>query len=251
MHKWSDIGIILAVRPKGERGLLLHTFTQHFGHTVGIVHGGQSKTRIGIFQPGARVQLEYLARIPTHMGIFKGEPATVEGAGYIPNFIRHPLKLAALNAITEILRQCLPEGEAFTDLYTKTERLLAMIAQNGPWAIFYLRWELDLLQAIGYGLQLSFCAIDGSCEDLRYLSPRTGHAVSTKGAGDWATRLFELPACLLGAPIETVDEWLEAFDITGHFIVKALEEQTNRAAELPARGAFIRALTTHQQLPPF
>jgi len=129
-----------------------------------------------------------------------------------------PLSLAGLNAVAALLMFLLPEREPHGSLYSRTEALLDILDETEVWPLAYLKWEMALLEELGYGLDLRKCAVTGSREDLIYVSPRTGRAVSRQGAGDWADRLLPLPLCMLGQGGATDAEIGDGLQTTGYFL---------------------------------
>jgi DNA repair protein RecO (recombination protein O) len=126
-----------------------------------------------------------------------------------------------------LLGYALPERAAFPGLYRRTETLLDLMPATHAWPLAYLSWELFLLEEMGFGLDLSCCAVTGAITGLEYVSPRTGRAVSRVGAGAWVDRLLPLPPCLLGRGEGDNDEIAQALGTTGFFLEKHL---TARAA---------------------
>jgi DNA repair protein RecO (recombination protein O) len=90
------------------------------------------------------------------------------------------------------------------------------------WTSAYLRWELRLLEELGFGLDLSACAVTGLVEDLAYVSPKTGRAVTRAGAGDWADRLLPMPAGLVGDAVLPPADVLTGLRLTGFFLDRGL-----------------------------
>ena len=130
-------------------------------------------------------------------------------------------ELAALNAMTSLLSFALPEREPHAKFYERTETVLDMIGETDAWPLAYLQWEMVLLDDMGFGLDLSECAVLGAgANDLYYVSPKTGRAVSRAGAGDWADRLLPLPPALLGEGEGDYADVAEGLKTTGHFLAR-------------------------------
>ena len=125
--------------------------------------------------------------------------------------------------------------------------LLDLLATGGSlpsadWPPAYLRWELDLLEELGLGLDLTRCAVTGSREDLAFVSPRTGRAVSRAAAGDWAARLLPLPPALLGQGPAPPRDLVQGLDLTGHFLNRGLQAVLFDRPLPEARGRLIEML---------
>ena len=213
--EWRDEGALLSVRPHGESATIIEVFTATHGRHLGVVRGGASRRMAGVLQPGTQLALHWQARLDEHMGSFRAEPLHARAA-----LLNDPGGLAALNAIRALLHLALPERDPHPALYTRTMALLDLLEQGGDWPAAYLMWELSLLDDIGYGLDLTSCAVTGSMQDLAYVSPRSGRAVSRAGAGDWASRLLPLPRILL-LHDGTAAEAVEGLRLTGHFLTRA------------------------------
>ena len=143
--------------------------------------------------------------------------------------------------VCALLRFCLPERAAYPALYGRTEQLLDLLGQPDLWPLAYLHWERDLLADMGYGLDLTECALTGARDDLAFVSPRTGRAVTAAAAGDWADRLLPLPPVLLGqGPAEDADV-LRALETTGHFVSTQLAASLGQPVP-EARALFLDRL---------
>jgi DNA repair protein RecO (recombination protein O) len=211
--EWREDGILLAVRRHGETAAILEVFTPGHGRHVGVVPGGASRRMAPILQPGAQIDVTWRARLSDHIGSFRVEPVASRAADVLDD----RLALAGLGAVCALLSFCLPERAPYPALYARTLALLDGLGAE-RWADAYLGWEVALLTEMGFGLSLEACAVTGSTEDLIYVSPRTGRAVSRDGAGDWADRLLPLPPCLSGAPSEAPEDLLSGLRTTGHFL---------------------------------
>lgn len=215
--EWRDEGVLLSVRAHGEAAAIIEVFTAGHGRHAGVVRGGASRRMAPVLQPGAQLDLAWRARLEEHMGAFSAEPLKSRAV-----LMADRRALAALNAACALLRVALPEREPHPGLYAATLSLLDALEQPADWSMVYLRWELRLLEDLGFGLDLSACAVTGRTEGLAYVSPRTGRAVSHAGAGDWADRLLPLPPSLAGAVEPAPGEVGQGLAITGHFLAREL-----------------------------
>lgn len=165
---------------------------QHMGGMPGWC-GGASRRIAPLLQPGAQLDVTWRARLDDHIGAFTVEPVKSR-AGVLGD----RLALAGLNAVCAMARMALPEREPHAGLYAATVAILDALETAPDWPARYLRWEVLLLEELGFGLDLSSCAVTGTRDGLAFVSPKTGRAVSREGAGGWAERLFPLPECLMG-----------------------------------------------------
>ena len=237
--EWRDQGILLNTRRHGETSAIIEVFTPDHGRHAGVVRGGTSRKIAPILQPGAQLDLAWRARLEDHIGAFTVEPVRSRAAVAMGD----RLALAGLNAVTALLSFCLPEREAHPALYARTEVLLDLLGQGDVWPLAYLQWEMRLLEEMGYGLDLSACAVTGATEGLIYVSPKSGRAVSAKGAGDWADRMLPLPAVLLGQGDATDVEIAQGFVTTGYFLTSQLAKNLGDRSLPEARARFVEAFS--------
>jgi len=213
--EWRTEGILLAKRRHGETGVIITVFTELYGRRLGMVRGGVSRKIAPVLQPGSQLDLTWRARLDEHLGTFKVEPVKSRAAMVMSD----RLALSGLNTVLALLDFILPEGESHPVLYRSSKNLLDLLGQDPLWPRSYVLWECALLKEAGFGLDLETCAVNGSAEDLVYVSPRSGRAVSSAGAGEWASRLLPLPPCLReNGGDATIPEIVSALHTTGYFL---------------------------------
>jgi DNA repair protein RecO (recombination protein O) len=235
--EWRDEGVLLSMRPHGESAAIIEVFTTGHGRHAGVVRGGASRRMAPVLQPGAQLEVTWRARLDDHIGTYTVEPLRSR-AGLMSD----RRALAALTAICALLRAALPEREPHGALWTGTVDLMDALA-GADWHSAYLRWEIGLLEELGFGLDLTRCAVTGATEGLAYVSPRTGRAVSLAGAGEWADRLLPLPAGLTGTAPLTGAALRDGLALTTHFLTRELMHDP-QARPLPeARARLIDLLT--------
>ncbi|MDD8021816.1 MAG: DNA repair protein RecO [Paracoccaceae bacterium] len=234
---WHDHGTILSLRPHGETSAIIEVFTHAHGRHAGVVRGGASRKMVATLQPGSHVAVAWRARLQDHIGAYTVEPLRSRAGA-----LSDRLALMGLNSVCALLAFALPERAPHPALYAATEPLFEVIAAAHPgWIVDYLHWEIALLDELGIGLDLGRCAVTGTREDLAFVSPKSGRAVSRSGAGDWAPRLFPLPPCLLGQGPATIEEIGQGLRISGHFLDRCAADHSHRA--LPeARNRLIDAI---------
>ena len=234
---WRDEGIVLAVRPHGETAAILELFTRHHGRHLGVVHGGRSRRKAPMLQPGNQLDAAWRARLEGHLGGYAVEPVRVRAGAVLGD----PLRLAALSSLCALCAALLPEREPLPDFQARTESLADAVAEGEGWLADYPFWEMALLEVAGFRLDLATCAAGGDAADLAFVSPRTGRAVSRAGAGDWADRLLPLPAMLAGAP-PTLEGVVAALELTGFFLRERLAPSLGERPLPAARTRFVDAL---------
>ena len=211
--EWRDEGIILAVRNHGEASAIAEVLTEAHGRCLGLVRGGRSRQMRPVLQPGNHVALTWRARLEEHLGQFALEPLHLK-AGLI---MEEPLRLMALSSMTA-LAQALPEREPHARLFTAMQIILDAIDHDHVWPALLVRWELGLLDELGVGLDLSQCAATGSREQLIYVSPKSGRAVS-RGAGEpYHERLFALPGFLARGGDASPGDVSNGLKLTAYFL---------------------------------
>jgi len=231
--------VVLSSRRHGESGLLVHLLTAGHGRHAGLVRGGQRpKTRI-VYEIGNQVLVTWSARLAEHLGTFTGELAHGTAAAVIAA----PARLACLAAVAALADAALPEREPHDKAYRGLIALFAALEGNTDWAQAFVAWEMELLNELGFGLDLARCAATGATADLAYVSPRTGRAVSAAAGTPYRDRLLALPAFLTAtegsAPIARADV-LDGLALTGFFLEQRVFAPEGRTLP-PARSRFVDA----------
>ncbi len=237
--EWRDEGVILALRPHGESAAIIEVFTRAHGRHAGAVRGGASRRMAPHLQPGTQVQASWTARLSDHLGAFAVEPIRSRA-----HLMADRLALAGLSSACALLSITLPEREPYPALWTATIALLDRLGAV-DWPSAYLRWELRLLEDTGFGLDLTSCAVTGTREDLTFVSPRTGRAVSRQGASDWADRLLPLPPGLDGPNGLDAEALAQGLALASHFLARALDT-LHPGRPLPEARARLLDLLTRQ-----
>jgi DNA repair protein RecO (recombination protein O) len=216
--EWNDEAIVLSSRAHGETGAILELLTHNHGRHAGLVRGGASRRVKPTLQPGNNLHVSWRARLEEHLGSFSCELAKARAGDLMEN----RASLAGLNAFTAITTSAMPERQVHATVFLGAQVLLdAMMFQEAAhWMTLFIRWEIGLLEALGFGLDLSECAVTGVTSELTYVSPKSGRAVSRAGAGTYAARLFSLPGFLLDtkAAQPTPTEIAAGLALTGHFL---------------------------------
>jgi DNA repair protein RecO (recombination protein O) len=203
--EWRDEGLLLSVRKHGETSAIIEVLTREHGRCLGLVRGGRSRQMRPVLQPGNRLAVVWRARIEEHLGNFSIEPLSV-AAGFI---IEHAPRLACVATIAELSR-LLPEREPHPRVHAAADVVIASIADDDV-------WELGLLDELGFGLDLAKCAATGVVEELVYVSPKTGRAVSRGAGAEYHDRLLSLPEFLRGGGATRADV-ARGLKLSGHFL---------------------------------
>jgi DNA repair protein RecO (recombination protein O) len=235
--EWSDIGLVLAVRPHGETSAIIEILTPGRGRHAGLVRGGRSRSMRPILQPGNRVHVTWRARLSEHLGNFSVEGDEL-AAGAV---MEDRLALAGLNSACAMAVACLPERETHTPVYDGFQVLISALDDPDIWPALYVRWEAGLLADLGYGLDLDKCAVTGEVDELSHVSPRTGRAVCREEAEPYAAKLLELPGFMMGSGEIEPGDIGSGLALTGYFLERRVLWQVDR--QLPeARDRLILEL---------
>ncbi|MET0294803.1 MAG: DNA repair protein RecO [Phenylobacterium sp.] len=229
--EFEDDAYVLSARAFGESGAIVELLTARHGKFAAHVAGGASRKLRPLLQPGARMLARYRARVADQLGSAQFEPV---GEGPSALF-DEPLALAGLSAAAAVAAGALPEREPHPGAFLAFEALSAALAIPDIWPAVFVRFEAGLLQDLGFGLDLSKCAATGSTDDLIWVSPRTGRAVSRAGGEPFKDRLLPLPGFLLSSqsPLQPGDVG-RGLDITAHFLEAFVFNPMNRPLP-PAR----------------
>jgi DNA repair protein RecO (recombination protein O) len=231
--QWDDAAFVLAARRHGEHGLIAELLTREHGRHLGFVRGGQSPRLRALWQPGNEVAAHWQGRLPEHLGHFACELVRAHAARLLDDADR----LAALAAASALVAAALPEREPHADVFAAFGRLLRALDSRSDWPQAYVGWECELLAALGFGLDLGRCAVTGAAEDLAWVSPRTGRAVSRAAGLPYRDKLLVLPAFLWRGGTAGPDDVAAGLRLTGWFLARHVFEPQGRS--LPeARGLF-------------
>ena len=238
---WTDEGVVLSVRPHGETAAVVELFTRAHGRHLGLVHGGRSRKMRPVLQMGNHVDANWKARLSEYLGHMSLELRR----GYAAAAMDDAAALAGLTSLCALAR-LIPERDPHPNLYEVTLFVLGYLDDESVWPALMVRWEMALLDELGFGLDLSRCAATGKTDDLIYVSPKSGRAVSAAAGEPYRDRLLALPPFLLGgrqAPVTGADIE-DGLAITGHFLAArvlaprgdVMPEARHRLAGLLARA---------------
>ena len=218
---WRDDGIVLSLRPHGETALITALLTREHGRHLGIVHGQRRRAQL---PPGTLVSAQWRGRLADHLGTWTLEVDRTPAAAIMDE----PLRLLALVSACAVLDAALAERQPLPAVYDGTLAFLETLP-TPHWDAAYVQWEAGLLGALGFGLDVSRCAVTGGNDHLAFISPKTGRAVSLSAAGPYRDRLLPLPGFLIGREPATPAAVAEGLALTGHFLERHLFAQAGRA----------------------
>jgi len=248
--EWRDEGIILGLRKHGETSVIAEVMTRAHGRHLGIVRGGRSKRLQPVLQPGNSVDLVWRARLDEHLGQYQVELLNARAG----RLMESAIGVHGVQAMAALLR-LLPERDTHPRLHDAFAIILDSLDTPEEAGALYVRFELAVLEDLGFGLDLNECAASGSRSDLVYVSPKSGRAVSAAAGAPWADRLLALPAFLPDRSKACTDAEMlaQAFRLTGYFLNRHVFEA--RGVEPPiSRESFctaaMRALPQPGRTPP-
>lgn len=213
--QWTDEALVLGARRHGESAVVLELMTRAHGRHLGLVHGGRSKRLAPALQPGNSVQAVWRARLDEHLGTFAVEGGEMRSA----RLIGSAAALYGVGAMAALLR-LVPERDPHPALYDAAVVLADHLDDPRVAPALFVRFEVALLAELGFGLDLGECAATGARDDLAFVSPRSGRAVSAGAGAPYRERLFALPAFLTGAAAEepSPEAVRAGFALTEHFL---------------------------------
>ena len=224
--EWQGDGLILNTRKHGESSAIIDVLTRDKGRHMGLVRGGRSRTMRPVLQAGNLVNVVWRARLEDHLGTYSVDPHRMIVAGIIDDVHR----LAGLTTITT-LASLLPEREPHPRIYDASLLLIEHLQDDAIWPAVLVKWEMGLLEELGFGLDLSKCAVSGDTARLTHVSPRTGRAVCAREADPWKDKLLVLPAFVAGASGEASNaEVIQGLKLTGHFLARHIFEPRDVSA---------------------
>jgi len=244
--EWSARAIVLGTRRHGETDLILEVMTREHGRHLGLVRGGKSRKQQPVLQPGNELDVTWRARLAEHLGTFAIEPQKLRAADLMTSAVG----VHGVQHIAALLR-LLPERDAHVKLYDALGILLNHLDTAEVAAPLLVHFELELLNELGVGLDLETCAATGIADDLAWVSPKSGRAVSREAGEPYRDKLLPLPSFLVpgqrqpGSEITSRD-LAEAFALTSFFLERHVYGPRG-LTENPSREPLLRSLAKAQQ----
>lgn len=217
--EWRDEGLILGTRDHGESSLIVEAMTRAHGRHFGLVRGGRSKQLRPALQPGTQAEIVWRARLDEHLGTFSIEPVKMRTAALLES----AEALHAICLIAALLRLA-PERDPHPELYQRAAEIAELTASGTAIAPPLVRFEAGILAQLGFGLDLNRCAATGTADDLVYVSPKSGRAVSRAAGEPYRSRLLPLPGFLLpgSTRVPSPSDIMNGFKLTGFFLQRDL-----------------------------
>ncbi len=231
--KFSDEGIIISLKKYGENSAIVKVFSQHHGIYRGFVKSIKSAKSRSIFQVGNLISFEYRSRIEENLGQFFSTDLV---KCYCSEIIFDKMKLDCTNSLFSIIDNSILEHEEHQILFNDLKLFFEKLSQDNDRRNFfanYIRFELNLLNAIGYGIDLSSCAVTNTTNNLAFVSPKSGKAVSFEAGKPYENKLLKLPSFLIANSEASDCDLLDGFRLSGFFLQKFVFE--NKEEKLSIR----------------
>ena len=242
--EFQDDAFVLSARAHGDTGAVVELLTESYGRRAAYVAGGASRKMKPFLQAGSKVVADFRSRTSEQLGSARLEPIGEGPASLFDD----PLALIGLNAAASVAAGALPEREPHPGAFYAFEALMGAFAVPEVWPAIFVRYEAGLLETLGFGLDLSRCAATGDVDELVWVSPRTGRAVSRKAGEPYADKLMRLPPFMLGAQAGLDDgDVRDGLALTGHFLEQYVFHALNKPLP-PARVWMIERLQDAQRL---
>jgi DNA repair protein RecO (recombination protein O) len=235
--QWQDHAIILGIKRLGEQSVIAEVMTRDRGRHLGLVRGGRSRSMQPVLQAGNQVEITWRARLDEHLGEFRVEPVRLRAA----RLMETATAVYGVQAMAALLR-LLPERDPHPHLYDALDVILENLHDPADAGELFVRFELAVLNDLGFGLDLGECAATGVREDLVYVSPKTGRAVCRSAGAPWADKMLALPAFLSAGNGKAADgdSLADAFRLSGFFLHRHVYEP--RGIDVGAtRHGFVQA----------
>ena len=226
---WQDIGIVLNTRKFNDSSMIMKVLTEENGIYSGLVRVQKNKGGFGVNLTGNKLNLSWRARLSEHLGFFNTE-LNKSRANLIMN---NPLYLAGINLICSHL-DLYPEREPCNLIYNEFDTLIENFSNNNNWIKEIVIFEFNYLDHLGYGIDITECALSGKRDSLEWVSPKSGRAVNSEAGKKWSKKLLKLPKFLLKNEtiIKNNDEIIDGLNLTGYFLNKLVYSDLNK--DLPS-----------------
>ncbi|MCW5700864.1 MAG: DNA repair protein RecO [Rhodospirillales bacterium] len=244
--EWVDDGIVLSARRFGETSAVASLLCRDHGRHAGLIRGFNSRRGRGVLATGNGVRARWRGRTANHLGAYTCELTNAVAAGLIADGDRLAALASACAMVETTLAEHEPHPRAFDGL---VEVLAALVRQEG-WRRAYLRWELSLLAELGFGLELTRCAVTGRSDQLAFVSPKTGRAVTAAVGAPYRDKLLKLPPFMSDPEVAAVsgEDMRDALALTAYFFKRHVYDAV--AGDIPPARLRLAERLTREPAPP-
>ena len=242
---WNDEGLLLSVNPHGEKSAIIQVLTKTKGIHAGIIQNAFSRKMSSTIQPSNQLYLNWSSRLEEHLGTYKVDLLKTR----VDILLRNKLALDTFNSLSSLCISTLAERDPMPEFYEMTIKFLDQIVSQKKWEFLYLDWELQLLTSIGYGLDLNKCVASGSTENLFYISPKSGKAVSKEKGFKYDKKLLRFPSILKYKKKYNDfnrSELVAGLSVTGFFLKKWLTYSLQNKQTMKIRQRLIDTLSNEE-----
>lgn len=234
---WTDDGIFLGGRKFGENSSIISVFTRDKGRHLGLVQGGAGRKLRPVLQIGNVLHCRWSARLQDNLGNFRLEMTRPLAAAVM----EEPLKLSGITAVCSLVDFLLAERDPCQGLFDETIAFFDSVLMDEDYLMRYVFWELSFLSEIGFGLNLDSCVVSGEKVDLKWVSPKSGSAVSQSAGRPYADRLLPLPSFIIHGGKASKAQILEGLALTGYFLDRAAASHGSKL--VCARSRFLEQVS--------
>lgn len=230
--QFCDEGYIIKVLKYGESSAIVTVLSSEHGKITGFVKGALSKKKLGVYQIGNLISFNVYARLEENMPQFLGVEMLKSNA---VNFFHSNQKLALLSSFCEMMNACVAEHEhlEFLNFYIKD---FFNSVTDTEMLVKYSFLEYYLLEFIGIGLDLSECVATGSKQNLEFVSPKSGKAVSYEAGLPYKDKMFKFPHYIVDKNYNAnLSEVADLLKMTEFFMIKNFFE--NHSLKFPNNRA--------------
>ena len=201
--------IVLGAKKLGEKSFVVSLLTKENGRYLGVYKGKYAP------QPADIVNARWQARLSEQLGTFYLENLKSISGFYMDDWGR----LSCLRCLCELLNKTLPERQIYFDLYNNVYNIINKLNEE-DYVKNYVFFELNLLKELGFGLDFSECAGGGDKNNLAFVSPKTGRAVSYEKGLPYRDKLLPLPRFLWQDKEAEISDLKNGLLLTGYFLQK-------------------------------
>ena len=130
---WTDEGLLLSVKPHGERAAVIQVLTENKGLHAGLVQNAFSRKMNSTLQPSNQLCLNWSSRLEENLGIYKADLLRSR----VDIFLSNKLALNVFNSISALCLSTLAERDPIPELYKITTNFLDQIATIKKWEFFW------------------------------------------------------------------------------------------------------------------
>ena len=225
----NDTAIVLNTRKYNDSSMIMKVITENHGIYSGLVRIKKKQGGFGVNIAGNKLNLTWRARLSEHLGFF----TTELNKSRAHNIMKNPVFLSGVNLICSHL-DLYPEREPCPNIYLEFDKLIENFKnKEEKWIKHLILFELNYLEFMGFGIDLSECALTGENDSLEWVSPKSGRAVSSIAGKKWSKKLLKIPPFLLNSKQDvSARDLIDGLNLTGYFLNKQIYSELNR--ELPS-----------------